>query len=72
MFSILLFNKGARSNFVRSGFTNIGCIAVRMREHESTEGHIDSLVSLKLLSKSGIEESLGFSQISPFLIIIKK
>ena len=31
-------------------------------EHESTDGHVDSLVSLKLLSKSGIEESLGFAQ----------
>ena len=61
-FPCLLFNKGAKSNFVRSGFTNISCIAVRLREHERTEGHIDSLVSLKLLSKSGIEESLGFAQ----------
>ena len=61
-FPCLLFNIGARGNFVRSGFSNIGCIAVRMREHQSTEGHIDSLVSLKLLSKSGIEETLGFAQ----------
>ena len=61
-FPCLLFNKGARSNFVRSGFRNISCISVRLGEHERTEGHIDSEVSLKLLSKSGIEESLGFAQ----------
>ena len=61
-FPCLLFNKGSRSNFVSPGFRNISCISTRLKEHERTEGHIDSLVSLKLLSKSGIEESLGLAQ----------
>ena len=61
-FPCLLFNKGSRSNFVSPGFRNISCISTRLKEHERTEGHIDSQVSLKLLSKSGIEESLGLAQ----------
>ena len=61
-FPCLIFNKGGRSNFVRSGFRNIGCITTRMKEHERTTDHIDSLVSLNLLAKSGIEESLGLAQ----------
>ena len=36
-----------------------------MKVHESTDGHIDSLVNFKLLSKSGIEESVGFGQNKP-------
>ena len=61
-FPCLIFNKVVRSNFVRSGFRNISCISTRMKEHECTTGHIDSLVSLNLLAKSGIEESLVLAQ----------
>ena len=62
-FPCLVFNKGSRrSSFVKNGFKNIGCLSVRLREHECTKDHIDSLISLKLLSDSGVEQNLGLAQ----------
>ena len=61
-FPCLIFNKECRSNFVRTGFRNIGCLATRIREHENTKNHIDSVINLKLLSDSQVEKDLCLAQ----------
>ena len=61
-FPCLILNRGSRSNFFRLGFRNNSCISTRMKNDKCTTGHIDILISLNLLVKSGIEESLGLAQ----------
>jgi len=61
-FPCLIFNKDCRSKFVKTGFRNIGCLATRIREHERTKDHIDSLINLKLLSDSQVEKDLCLAQ----------
>ena len=45
------------------GFRNISCLRMSLKEHECTRAHTYSLVNLTLLSKSIIEEKLGYAQV---------
>ena len=53
----LIFNKDGWGNFLRLCCSNISSL----KQHECTTDHADSLVSLNILSKSGIKTNLGFA-----------